>query len=267
VLDAIYEGETYYSDRDMDEPSDAHDARATALTEQVQGERFLDVGCGLGGLVEAMGRKGWSAVGIETSRIGAERARARGRDVRHGSWDDIDLSGEGPFDLVTFIHVLEHLSDPYAALCWAGAQLRSGGMLLIEVPNRNTWETRRSAAARKRIYDLPAHLHHFTERSLAQIVGAAGFTDVRASVSVPDTALRMVDGLARLRGVAGDSGAAVRQDARAAAERRDGENDAPPSSGARQSETGPRRGVGARMLEAVRRVAPGYKLTAWARWP
>ena len=31
-------------------------ARAAALSARVRGERFLDVGCGLGGLVEAMGQ-------------------------------------------------------------------------------------------------------------------------------------------------------------------------------------------------------------------
>ena len=258
-LKAVYGHETYYEERGMRAPSEAHDARAAAITERVRGSRFLDVGCGLGGLVEAMERRGWSAVGIETSAIGAERAQALGRDVRRGSWADVDLRGESPFDLISFIHVLEHLPDPLAALRWAGAALVSGGRLLIEVPNRDTWETRRSAAARDRIYDLPAHLHHFTEGSLTDLVGRAGFVDVRVAVSVPDAALRLVDMLARLR--RGGGGAS------------DGRRSAAPSAPAPTDRVGParaggaRRGWGAHMLRALRRVVPGYKLTAWARWP
>jgi len=43
---------------------------------------------------------------------------------------------EGPFDLITCMHVLEHVGNPIELLGWMGGLLETDGVLMIEVPIR-----------------------------------------------------------------------------------------------------------------------------------
>ena len=57
----------------------------------------------------------WEATGIEPSRWASDQARSRGLDVHAGTLEDYDPHGR-TFDAVALWDVLEHLTDPVAAL-------------------------------------------------------------------------------------------------------------------------------------------------------
>src|SRR5712692_655155 len=92
---------------------------------------LIDVGCGDGLFLKVANDAGYPAEGIEFSPEGARRAALRlGRPVAVG-----DLARgailNGPFDIATVWHVLEHLPDPGAMLAAVRRRLRPGGLLIV----------------------------------------------------------------------------------------------------------------------------------------
>ena len=73
---------------------------------------------------------------------------------------------DGAFDTVLMVHSLEHMRRPYDVLREAKRVLRSGGDLVIVVPNPRLnpadWRD-------------PTHLYSFTEAAMRNILRAVGF--------------------------------------------------------------------------------------------
>jgi SAM-dependent methyltransferase len=83
----------------------------------------------------------------------------------------------GSFDLITMIHVLEHIVDPVPFLTALLEKLNPGGMLLVEVPNhlQNPVELL-----------TVDHCTHFSPTSLSHVVEQSGYqTTVVATDWVP----------------------------------------------------------------------------------
>jgi len=106
------------------------------------GVRVLDVGCGDGGASVALAENGAQVEGfdLEPRRVtaGAERAKARGLDLKLGVADVTDPSTladyDGPYDLILFRDVLEHIPDVDAALAQSKARLAPGGSIVLIYP-------------------------------------------------------------------------------------------------------------------------------------
>src|SRR5205085_10385374 len=75
----------------------------------------------------------------------------------------------GHFDLITLIHVLEHIPNPRALLVELRKKLKPGGMLVIEVP-----------AFMRNPFDLliADHIVHFNEVTILQTMRTAGYDTV-----------------------------------------------------------------------------------------
>lgn len=118
-------------------------ARASALTDIVRrivraggSGRILDVGCGDGHLLHICAGHGFDCVGCEPSRVLASyAAQASGAEVVQGRYE-LSLFPAASFDVITFVQVLEHISEPRALLRAAWYHLRPGGLLCVEVPSR-----------------------------------------------------------------------------------------------------------------------------------
>ncbi len=138
-------------------------------------KRLLDVGCGDGRFMAAMQTLGWETEGLETDPRTAALARKRTESVIH-KLDLENLKGiKGKFDMVSLLHVLEHVPDPRATLRAAYDALAPGGTLLLAVPNTDCLEAR---VFRKNWYplDLPRHYWGFTPRTLVRLTEEIGFT-------------------------------------------------------------------------------------------
>lgn len=98
------------------------------------GTRVLEVGCARGWFLEAARNQGASVLGIEPVEADARAAESAGMTVRRGLFPAA-AAGLGPFDLIVFNDVFEHLPDPAEAVRAAEALLAEGGMLVINLPS------------------------------------------------------------------------------------------------------------------------------------
>lgn len=95
---------------------------------------LVDVGCGPGALLALSRDRGWDAIGVEPSASAVAQARGQGLNAVEGTWLRATLK-PGSADVVTFINVLDQVSDPFAALEQAHRVLRPGGLVYLRVPN------------------------------------------------------------------------------------------------------------------------------------
>ncbi|MEO8216867.1 MAG: class I SAM-dependent methyltransferase [Acidobacteriota bacterium] len=136
--------------------------------------KALDVGCGRGFLLANLRDHGFDPLGLEVSDVAAWHARhVLGLPVRIARVEDLDLE-DSSFNVVIFWHSLEHLTNPLAAIDRARRMLRPGGLLVIAVPNFESWEAR--AFGRHWFHlDIPRHYFHFGVRSLGSALRERGF--------------------------------------------------------------------------------------------
>jgi SAM-dependent methyltransferase len=131
--------------------------------------RWLDYGCGNGGLVRHLNVRGAAAAfGFEEGSIALD-ARARGIPLLHAG----ELSEQqGSFDVVTGIEVIEHTVDPIAELRQMRSLLRPGGLLFLTTGNAQPYADRLSTWR----YVLPElHISFFEPRTLERALTDAGF--------------------------------------------------------------------------------------------
>lgn len=161
--------------------SDPNEAAGVIASLLPENKRVLDVGCGTGSMSELLVKwRNVQLVGIEPDAERAQKARARGLDVRHGILDESALKDLGQFDVVLFADVLEHLPDPWSMLDLARRVLVPNGMIVASVPNIAHWSVRWELLRGRFDYRScgimdATHLRWFTEHSLRVLFESAGF--------------------------------------------------------------------------------------------
>jgi SAM-dependent methyltransferase len=159
--------------------------RALLLDAVAPGERVLDLGCGAGRFVAALGDAGAEPVGVELAEAALERARRNvpGADLRLVAPDGSLPLGHGEVDVVWCSEVLEHVPDTIAFLTEVRRVLARGGRLLVTVPDHGRLKRTLIALAHYDAhYDpLGQHVRFYTRRSLIRALHATGFDDVRLS--------------------------------------------------------------------------------------
>lgn len=141
------------------------------LVGSVDGVRWMDFGCGNGGLIRYLrDRTGADVHGFEQGSIAAE-ARALGLPIA----GDVDaLSAlRGEFDVVTAIEVLEHTLAPVQELRRMRELLRPGGLLFLTTGNAAPFAARLTRWP----YVVPEiHVSFFEPATLKRAFARAGFT-------------------------------------------------------------------------------------------
>ena len=132
--------------------------------------KVCDLGCGNGSLLANLQARGFLAVGIEPSPFARKHAESRGIKVYAETAES--LRGplpESPFDIVVMTHVLEHCLGLQDAISNALQLVRTGGYLVIEVPNCGSFEFQTRGPAWFH-FDVGRHLNYFTQRSLEKLI-------------------------------------------------------------------------------------------------
>jgi SAM-dependent methyltransferase len=101
--------------------------------------RILDIGCDVGYLLEIAKGDGFKELyGIELVEAAAAAAEKNiGAIVNREFYEEVEFP-EKYFDLITLVHVVDHLVDPMITLKRAFLQLREGGVVLAVVHNVRT---------------------------------------------------------------------------------------------------------------------------------
>ncbi len=128
--------------------------------------KMLDIGCGEGLFIEKFRKHGTDVLGIEVSDIADQRSSKKGLRVIKGTFEEVDLKGE-KFDLISLVHVFEHLSEPYAVLDKIGNHFNPSGQLLIVIPNISSWQAQ-IFKGNWFHWDPPRHLFLCTPKALIQ---------------------------------------------------------------------------------------------------
>lgn len=137
------------------------------------GARLLDIGAAFGFAVVEARAAGWEATGLEISAVAAARAGrvAAGRLVVANA-QRTPFASES-FDAITLWDVLEHLSDPHAAVAEIARLLRPGGRLVLTTGDVGSLVARLSGS-HWHLYTIPEHLFFFSRRSLQLLLEAHG---------------------------------------------------------------------------------------------
>ena len=139
--------------------------------------RLLDVGCGAGNLLAAAAHllPGWRLVGQDVQDNQRRHIESLPGVENFHLGDVATLSGG--FNLITLLHVLEHIPDPLPFLRKLRELLAPGGMLLIQVPD---------ICANPFDLTVVDHCTHYTAQGLARLLLEAGFESIqRTQNSVP----------------------------------------------------------------------------------
>jgi SAM-dependent methyltransferase len=141
------------------------------------GQRVLEVGCGVGSIIELLGdRELICGIDVEEEVLAyaadrfpdRERYDFRRLDFSVLSPSEINLMRETRFDTIVSLNVLEHISDDVAALRAMQEIVRPGGHLVLLVP---------AHPALYGEYDrLDGHFRRYTKRMFSNVLRAAGFT-------------------------------------------------------------------------------------------
>ena len=147
--------------------------------------RVLEVGCGRGGFGHSLrALLGADALLIAVEPVESQAAIARlggAFDRVHTGYFPDDLpETEGPFDLICFNDVLEHLVDPWAVLRACAAHLTEDGRILAAIPSiqhgptvarllRGRWDYEDTG-----ILDR-THLRFFTRATMLDLFNSTGY--------------------------------------------------------------------------------------------
>jgi O-antigen biosynthesis protein len=151
------------------------------------GDNCLDIGCGPGNLKPTLMRRFKKVTGVDLSLSSIRSASKRGVYAVNADFDESGLPFiDGSFDAVICCDVLEHAFDPNMLLSRIHPVLRSGGQLVVSVPNIRFWP---------RVFSLingyfprtssdpigfdGGHLHYFATRNLIELFKNTGYRDIQ----------------------------------------------------------------------------------------
>ena len=135
------------------------------------GARVLDVGCGSGRVALSLHSAGYQVTGIDTAEVLVRKAHERCPQATFVAGSVAALPAErGPFDVVMFLDVLEHLEAPCALVATALRRARPGALVVATVPGLR--------ALHSAIDDVSGHKMRYEPGELRTLLRSAGLAGV-----------------------------------------------------------------------------------------
>jgi SAM-dependent methyltransferase len=156
--------------------AEGYEADIARLLPADKSAAILDVGCGWGQCLWWLRSKGYTNLtGIDVGSEQEAQGRSLGLEVTkvEDTAAYLDAYRER-FDLIVMNHVIEHMPAAVGIVLLRKIRdaLRPGGRAIIQTPNMNC------IGAHTGRYIEVSHVTGYTESSLSQIMGIAGFVDV-----------------------------------------------------------------------------------------
>lgn len=147
--------------------------------------RVLDIGAGIGEVIDVFRDKGWTTHAIEMNPVAVDWLNTRNHaEVFHGPIDAWSTSHQ--FDIVMAWGVLEHVVDPAAFLNRVHNLLVPGGLFVSEVPHGQCLLvdlTRKTGMDPKRILMGEQHIVLYSTRAYVQLHERHGFHKVHVQTN------------------------------------------------------------------------------------
>lgn len=137
-----------------------------AVPSNPEPPRVLDIGCGAGNMTHHLEQYG-QVVGFDPHAGALKVAVARGCTVLQSDASALPF-GDGTFDLVAALDVIEHCQDDFAVLSEIQRVLKPGGLLAVTVPAFEWLWSYNDV--------LNRHYRRYTAEQLRERVEEAGFT-------------------------------------------------------------------------------------------
>lgn len=148
--------------------------RFEQFSELVTGKKYVDIGCGLGGVLELMKEVAGETNGVELQKEIRELLNNLGFKVFAGI-DDL----EKDYDVISMFHVFEHILSPLDFLKKTASKLKSGGKIIIEVPHANDALLKSYQSEKFKEFTLwSEHIILHTKKSLTIYLENAGFKNI-----------------------------------------------------------------------------------------
>ena len=155
--------------------------------------KLLDIGCGLGWLVNQAQKMGFNAIGIDSGKacidVGKKYLHA---NIKYCSLEN--FKSQEKFDLITLNHVLEHIEHPNIFLSKTKSFLKENGYIIVACPNINSLMFK---IFRQKWYGLVPNQHRFqySPKSLKFLLEKTGFKIEKVIINNLDYQVKSFKGL------------------------------------------------------------------------
>ena len=167
----------HYVHEEEGQRTTAHATLAQIERHMITRGRLLDLGCWVGYLLAAARDRGWEVTGVEPSDFAATFARERlGLPIVQADLLTAELP-PASFDAIVLGDVLEHLTDPLAALKHIATLLAPGGVLYLALPDAGSRLARMMGARWWSV--IPTHVQYFSRASITILLRRAGYAPLQ----------------------------------------------------------------------------------------
>lgn len=141
----------------------------TALKEVKNGDKFLDIGCGVGVLTQLVKstHPECEVYGVDISSKAIEDNKKENPTIHYSQGTVNNLSFDNEmFDVIFSGEVLEHLDDPQVLLTEGFRLLKDGGKMIVTTPLMDSIHS-------------PEHTWFFTQEDVEEFYIKAGFKNIK----------------------------------------------------------------------------------------
>jgi 2-polyprenyl-3-methyl-5-hydroxy-6-metoxy-1,4-benzoquinol methylase len=180
VYRQVKEQESHRVDKQTLQRRDYEETRRYFAELYPQRGFLVEVGASLGYLLDYFRQDGWKVLGVEPNRGFALYAeRELGVTMIPSTLGEAGLEA-GSVDVVTMMHVIEHVPDPSAVFREVHQVLKPGGLFVLETPRYDTLMFK-VLGRRERSLSCDGHIYFFTSKTLAEMARRNGFEVLRAT--------------------------------------------------------------------------------------
>lgn len=152
--------------------------RSDQFREMISKKVWLDVGTGLGGVLDLLKMDALRTLAVEP-QSGTRKCL---QDAGYIVYRDLEDVPQNDIDVVTLFHVMEHLIEPLKTLSQIKKVMKPGGKIIIEVPHANDALFSLYDNEAFKIFSLwSEHLILHTRKSLEIFLEKSGFHNITVS--------------------------------------------------------------------------------------